>query len=91
MVDPKECTNVSRDNILRLTFEPSLSTDDQQEFKDYMRKQGEEFKHRQDSERKEMESCYLLHFMVGHHQKDVQEKRGRARFPGGLAIAPHST
>jgi hypothetical protein len=42
MVDTEERTSVSRDNILRLTFE-SLSADDQQEFKDYMRKWGEEF------------------------------------------------
>jgi hypothetical protein len=41
IADPNKHTNVSQDNILGLTFE-SLSTDDQQEFEDYIKKQLEE-------------------------------------------------
>jgi hypothetical protein len=36
MVDPKECTDVFLDNIIRPTFK-SLSVDDQQAFKDYIK------------------------------------------------------
>jgi hypothetical protein len=37
MVDPKDCANVSPDNILRPTF-GSLSVNNQYKFEDYMKK-----------------------------------------------------
>lgn len=73
MVDTEERTSVSRDNVLRLTFE-SLSADDQQEFKDYMRKWGEEFQLWQAQELKEMDSWYLSHLTIDRHQKVVYER-----------------
>jgi hypothetical protein len=62
MVDPKEHTIVSRDNILGPTIE-SLSANDQQEFVDCMKKQLEE-----------VERWYLIDFMMDCHRRAVRKK-----------------
>jgi hypothetical protein len=43
------------------------------EFEDYMKKWDKEFKQQQAKEREKMESWYLSHFRIDHHQK-VQER-----------------
>jgi hypothetical protein len=78
MVDPEECTNVSRDNILRLTFE-CLSANAQHEFKYYMRKWGEEFQRRQ---AQELEALHDRSPAKGRPRKG-----SRARFPNSVVAA----
>jgi hypothetical protein len=50
MVDSKDRTEASPSNIMKPTLE-SLSAEDQQQFKDYMRQQQEEMLQRQAQER----------------------------------------
>lgn len=76
MVDPKECTDVCLDNILTPTFK-SLSVDDQQEFKDYIKIE------------KETERWHLSDFTIDRHNKVIEEREVEPRFSNSLAAATH--